>query len=462
MNGRTTSRRDIANDDSGMSLVEVLVGALIFAVIAVGAAMGLSTSLKMTADTAGRETAIALAATEIDAVRAMDDPFQVLPGSRKQDVDGRSYTIAIDSSWVQGAAGSDGCRAGSTGTASAGNLQFKRVNVSVTWAGPLGAPTVTRADTLLAPKSRLNDPSKGTILVSVRGADGTGRSGVSVSASSSSGSLSSAPSETDSDGCSYILMVPPGTWNVSASRAGYISVDQASTASKSVSVTAGATSTAAFQLDAQSTLSPTYPTGVNVPTDLDVSFISTYGVTVVGGRPSGVPLHPFSSGYSVIAGKVVAPVVDSSGNVKSQGCVSPDPSAWPTGTVNGKNLAAGIRTSPVAAPAGGNSSAPLAMGVISVNAPSTSMRIVSAAANPAVGDPGCEIPNTAAPTYTYALPAVGQTQLAVPYGTWRLESSSGSTWTAVDPTTYTVTTNAAGEIDGAGNTTTVDPRQVAR
>lgn len=461
MNGRTTSRREFANDDSGMSLVEVVVGALIFAIIAVGAAMGLSTSLKMTADTEGREAAIALAATEIDAVRAMDDPFQVFPTSRIQTVDGRTFTIARDTSWVQGAAGSEGCRAGSTGNASTGNLQFKRVNVSVTWAGPLGAPVVTRADTLLAPKSRLNDPSKGTILVSVRGADGTGRSGVSVSASSTSASLSNAPSATDADGCSYVLMVPPGTWDVSASRAGYVSVDQAVTASTTVNVTAGATSTAAFQLDAQSTIAPTYPSGVTVPGDLDVSFVSTYGVAVIGGRPSGAALHPFSSGYSVIAGKVVAPVVDSRGNVKSKGCVSPDPSAWPAASVNGKNLAAGIRAAPVAAPAGGNSAAPLAMGIISVNAPSKSMRIVSVGANTAVGDPGCEIPNAIAPIYRFALASTGPTQLAVPFGTWRLESGSGSTWTAVDPTKYTVTTNAAGEIDGASNTTTVDPRQVA-
>jgi Tfp pilus assembly protein PilV len=455
MSTKTTSYRDIPNDESGMSLIEVIVGALIFAIIAVGAAMGIATSLKMTDDTEARETAIGLASSEIDAVRAMDDPFQVFYDSRAKNVDGREFTITRDTSWVQGAAGSEGCRAGSVSKA-AGNLQFKRVNVSVSWAGSLGSTSVARADTVLAPRSRLNDPSKGTILVSVLGADGTGRSGISVSASGPA-SLANAPASTDSDGCSYILLVAPGTWTVSASRAGYISVDQATTATATVSVTAGTTATAAFQLDAQSTLAPTYPAGTNVPTNLDVSFLSSYGLVVAPQRPTGVTLHPFTSGYSVIAGRYSAPISDASGKVTSNGCQSPDPSTWHAATVNGKNLAAGVRSAPVAAPPGGNSAAPLSMGILAVDAGSTSLRVVAAAANTAVGDPGCDVN---APTYTYSLSATGPTQLAVPFGTWRLESRNGRNWIAVDPSTYAVTTNAAGEIDGANNTTTVDPRQV--
>ena len=113
-----------------MGIVEVLVALMIFAIVAIGMSYSLISMTRLTADASARETATNLAAAEIDRLHAITDAFTIEEddlATRQVIVDGITYRIATNTSWV-GANGSTGkCGIGG------GQLQYKRIRVSVTW-----------------------------------------------------------------------------------------------------------------------------------------------------------------------------------------------------------------------------------------------------------------------------------------------------------------------------------------
>ena len=205
-----------AGDDAGFGMVEVLVAMLIFALVAVGIAYSVLATLRNTHDSKAREVALALAAEEISAVRAIGDPFDVVDCSTPRTVvQGETYTITRTTAWVNEAGSDAEC------SASGGTLRFLRVNVKVTWSGSSRPGMAAESNTLLAPVSRINTPGMGTVFVSVKGADGLGMDGISFSITPSPGTgVTIEP--TDDKGCSILLGVPPGTYTVSLSKPGHL------------------------------------------------------------------------------------------------------------------------------------------------------------------------------------------------------------------------------------------------
>ncbi len=186
-------RRDSAVPDSGLSITEVIVALLVFTIVILGLTTSLVTMTRLVADDRNREVAVGLAAQEIDKVRAIGDASLVLsdPG-QTVTVGSTTYTVSRTTAWVNTDGSSGTC--GGVG----GNLQFKRVSVEVTWTHMFTLKNAVRSDTIIAPATRINDPSFGTILVSVLGVDGTGRAGVAVTATGG-GAVGAIPA-TDSDG----------------------------------------------------------------------------------------------------------------------------------------------------------------------------------------------------------------------------------------------------------------------
>ncbi|MCU1570082.1 MAG: prepilin-type N-terminal cleavage/methylation protein [Naasia sp.] len=441
-------------DDSGFTLVEVIIAMMVFALIALGVGYSTITTLRMAADTRAREVAANLASGEIDSVRAAADPFTVYDATRSVSVGGTTYTIARDAGWVSATGTTGGC---GTGT---GNLQYKRVNVAVSWTSQLTSTPAAHADTLLAPNTRLTDPHYGSVLVSVLGVDGTGASGVSVSVTPQGGGspLTQPVAATDMDGCTYAFKVAPGTYSVSIFRSASVDVDQQTSPAQTISVQAGQSSSAAFQYDYSGTLTVAYgpdtaPARI-LPSNLVSTYFSSYGMSRVPGTPGSVALHPIPSGYTAVAGGYVA------AGDSSAGCLSVDSGAWTAGTVGGKALAAGSRAPAVAAPPAGASTSPVRvpMGalVVTAAAGASDVRVISAAAPVGTGDPGCSVPQT----FTYTVPASGSYTLAVPFGSWTVEEFTGGVWKPVPAARCTVPTNAAGPTV-TGAVVTVDPRKLA-
>ncbi len=319
--GRLRARQ--ADTDEGFSLVEVLVAMFVFALVSAGLLHTLTMSLATTRDSRARIVAANLAASEIDLAREETDLFSLVPVTRgPQTVGTDVFHVTRQTGWVSDPSSDFDCGGGAGGT-----LRYKRVNIEVTWDGMRPGTEPVRSDTVIDPKEKINDPSKGTILVSVIGADGEGVAGVTVTATPKFAG-GSAPSSvlTDVQGCAYLLkVVPGGDYDVKVTKTGHIDSAQNATSTLTVGVAAGASASAGFQYDRAATFTARYHTNTTEPnvkraTNLQTSFVSTYGTHVADGAVSGAnrvfSLHPFSSGYSVFAGT----------------CKAADPAEWPSVT----------------------------------------------------------------------------------------------------------------------------------
>ncbi|MFJ8896143.1 prepilin-type N-terminal cleavage/methylation domain-containing protein [Leifsonia sp. NPDC102414] len=443
------------SDDAGLTLIEVMVAMFVFALISIGVALSITSSLLLTTDTRSREIAANLAAQEIDLDRSASNVFAVTDTSWTTVVNGTTFTIVRGTDWVSTNNSTVACGAGG------GTLQFKKVNISVTWSGMRTATAAVRADTLIAPNNRINDPTLGTIIVSVKSASGAGTPGVVVSVAPSSvpnGAvpLTTVPAPTDADGCTYALKVTPGNYDVSLSVPNYLDIHQKPAPVLSpVQVTAGTAQTAPFTYDNGALYSVQYASSTATrPTNLDLSWVNPIGGTFVQtiGSATTSRLFPFSDGYAVLAGAYVAPIAS------HPNCLSVDPSAWTTPAVDGA-VGRAVQAGQAAPPGQTITTLPIPMGVVTVNGLGNNTYLTAVAQAPVAGtgDPGC----TTANTYTFPKLTSGSSMtVALPFGAWRFYTgnSSGSTSSTVPTTSIALVTR--GVMTPAVQTITLDPRQV--
>lgn len=451
----------LLRSDDGIGIVEVLVALMVFTIIAVGMAYSMLSMSRLTGETTAREAATNLAAQEIDRIQARSDIFNVVSEkTTSQSIDGIQYTINSSIGWVTTTGSTGSCGTGG------GNLLYKRVNVEVSWTG-MYLKNPVRADSILAPDARINDPRYGTILIAVTGEDGTGRSGATVTVTPVSGgatAITETIAPTDSDGCSYVLTVDPGIYKVQISKTGYLSkVDQQSaTPSKDdVQVSAGATATVAVTYDAASSFTLKYAANststVSLPSNLEATFTGGLADIVKTLPGSPMKLYPMPGGYQVIAGAYTT-------------CKNVDPKNW----TEIATAYAGERAPTVGTAPAGNGLLPIPMGVVQVLIPNDNAKRyvtatqVTTAAN---GNPGC----ASVKDYTFAIFPKNSTQyVALPYGTWNLYygNSSGAKTTQITSSGLTVlgsviqadgsgnllTNIVGGSVVTSGGTVTLDPR----
>jgi type II secretory pathway pseudopilin PulG len=443
--------------DEGITLIEVLVAMMVFAIIAVGVAYGLITALYLGNDARSRETATNLAAQEIDLARATSDVFAVVDNDKTVVQNGTTFRLQRVTSWITTTNPDGICGSGG------GQLRYKRVNVTVTWDSMRASTRPVRADSALAPGTKLNDPAFGTILVSVLTAAGTGASGVAVSAVPASipngaATLTVAPVATDAQGCSYVLKVKPGNYAVSIARSNYLDRGQSATPATTVSVMAGGAASVSFSYDLAQTITANYAPGflagtLLIPSNLDTTFRSSYGLYTPGAVTNATSvafrLHPFGAGYEVFAGKYVA------ASSTSAGCLSVDPAEWITPAADG---AIGSPAPRVGTVPGGAASVNMRMGVVMVSGLSGKyLRAVSQTGAATTGDPGCAV----AASYTFGLlPAGLQAQIALPFGSWNLYSGDTATSQTVAVPAAQLTVVSRGGPVAADGIVTLDPRMV--
>ena len=461
--------------DAGLTLVEIVVSLVVFAIMASGIVAGAITVTRMSADNRAREIATHLASQDLDAVRLIGNPFNV-HNTTYSPPSNPGFTVTRATSWVSSTGSDVGC-------GSSVNLQYRRVDVAVTWAGKLGTTLPVRSDVIIAPNGPISDPTTGTILVSVKNRNGNGQSGVGVTitpASAPAGNtavaLPSQPLPTDSDGCTIAMTVTPGAYTVTLGQTSYLSSLSATTAQSMVnapvvpvSVAAGSTASASFVYDQAATFPVTYAANYLPPrpgqapalppslnTTLLPSASDSGGLNYVStNAPSSIQLFPYSNGWTPIAGKLGGPDTPSM-------CRSVDPSAWPAGTANGKAVTAGVRSPAVVAAPGATSTTPLTvqMGVVVIASTAALYVTATPAAAPAgSGDPGC--PAATNSTYAFGQVASNGTSvvIALPYGSWTI--STGAAASPLMPATassLSAPTNAAGGGVATGGVVTLDPR----
>lgn len=456
---------DPEDRDAGLSIVEVVVALLVFAIITVGSVVAVGTTLTMSSDNRSREVAANLASQAVDVARSVTDVVAVASGTTTTVVNGTTFTVAQTAAWIT----TTGVDATCTPAAASGNgsLFYKRLQVSVTWSGMRSSTDPVRSDTILAPNSRLNDQDTGTIVVGVKDTKGAPVAGVLVtvepdSASSAPGKAltsGSKPAPTNADGCSVAIKVMPGVYKVTISRADgapYRDARQQSAPVKTgISVVKGDTAGVPFTyelgddfvLDYASTYTGST---VALPNDLKTTVLGGPESYVLTGPDSDAYLFPLATGYQMIAGTYL-PAGTAGGS-----CLSPDPAAWPA-NAKGKTAA----RQPFVAASDKTAAYPLPMGVTTIKLASGSDTIVQAKSTTALnGDPGC----SATQTYTFTVknktPANEMT-IALPYGTWVITSGT-STNNLRSLTISGLVGSVIGAIFGGGggvaNVVTLDPR----
>jgi prepilin-type N-terminal cleavage/methylation domain-containing protein len=451
--------RPTRDTEAGVSLIEVIIAMMIFAIISVGVAYTLLSSFAITNDSRSRAVATNLAAQEIDLDRSAADIFALQSTTAPKFVQvpagsGLTYSISRDVNWVYASGDDVSCNA-----SAASSLLYKRIRVKITWPKMVGAPVI--ADTVFAPSSKISVDTLGTILVSTTSSSGAPVSGVAVSVSPTPGSTAAL---TDAMGCSYLLKVPPGTYTVTVSRSSYIDPNQQATPSRTVKVEAGKTTSAGFTFDEQGTVRLTYPSsvGVKLPTTMSDTFISSYGAYKTSATtPATVQLFP-STEYTAFAGAYVA-ATDS-----NSGCLSPNPGVWPDGTdASLRTLRANPPQKVSFKPAGLVDAQPFIMGSITVtNSAGTSSNpylVATSIASFVAGDPGC----TGAPqSIAFGNNAIGKSKgskatIMLPYGAWKLTIGTSPTpTTVVGSGDLAVPSGATGVTIGLGGGFTLDPRVV--
>lgn len=439
------------NEDSGFTLVEVVVAMLVFAIIATGFLMTLTAGLVTTRDTRTRIVAANLASQQIDLIRSQD-VFDVTSSTRDITLNGDTFHVDVESTWATASGATASCD--TTGSTDA--LAYRQVTVEVTWDNMAAGSRPVYSDTSLAPSSKINDPSRGTVLVSVIDSAGVGVSGATVSLSPSNGV---AAVTTDSDGCAYLLKVPPATsYTVGVSKSNYVNEQHLASPTATVTVSAGSTSQASFAYDKATTFRLTYANNVSgpvsLPTNLTTTAMSTYGnsqLPPTTGNPETFSLYPIASGYSLVAGGYAPPAED-----VTKTCLAPDPGEW----LEAPPLV-GKRPDAVAGAPGGTVNASVAMGVVRLTGltGTTNPYLTAVYAGGGAGDPGCGY--SPKPTYTFANGTIssGTATIALPYGTWKLYrgSSSGSLGTQLKSGITPATTGAVTGT-GAATVVTLDPR----
>ncbi|MGZ0211967.1 MAG: type IV pilus modification PilV family protein [Actinomycetales bacterium] len=449
----------LRSSDAGLSLLEVLVAMMIFAVVSLGVLQALVTVLAITRDNRARVVAANLASQEVDLARDAGDVFALFDDTYTKTLNGDVFTVRRSTAWVPSSNTEASCGSGG------GTLQYKRINIEVSWPNMREGTEPVRFDTLLSPDDRINDPALGTILVSVLGGSGEGSPGVSVGASPASPpegaqSLSTSPAATDAQGCTFVLKVAPGNYNVSVSRSGYITdAGQSAAPSKLTQVVAGSASSVSFNYDKAARFNVSFvakpsPTNVQLSKDMPTSFLSSYGVHKSTATSSSLTrnldLFPWRSGYVGVAGNYSAKPEDPTSTATY--CASPNPALWAAETVEGVTYQSPDPIA-VAANPGDNVDMTVPMGLVDVSAiPGAKLRVTSAAPVAGSEDPGC----TQTVVLNFDALAAGKTFIALPYGTWTVERQVGAGWQPVG--VGSVQSPIVGDTSSVAGVVTVDPR----
>lgn len=415
--------------DSGVSLMEVMVAMLLFAVVSSGVIGMLNLSVKETRDGRNRVQAAQLAARELEIARnkftstAVGSGADSLvlnavanPDSRTQAagpprvIDGTPYTIVRTAQWTgaSSAAGVSACDSGATD-----RLTYLHVRVQVTWPQMGRTPPVT-SDTILTPPAGMTTATpSGHIAVKVVNAAGGPQPGVTITVSRSGFSRSGT---TSADGCAIFAFLTPASYTTVVSSTGLVGtyVDQsgASSVTSLIGVTAGTLQKQTYSYDRAASLSFTYqapagfamPTGIDgMPIKLTASNLQPLGWTSYTG--SGSPrtianLFPTTAGYGYSLGTCNSNI--------SAGTAS----ATPGGT-----------TSVVYRPA------PITLTVIKDGDGSPYSGVAVTATG--VTDGGC----STAPTFALGTTDVnGQLRTSLPAGTWVLKVTGKSAGANAAPT----------------------------
>lgn len=194
-----------AADDAGFTLIEILVSALIVALISAAVADGLIASAHLSGTERQRSQADQLAQQDQERLKGLSDQqLQGLSQTRTVKLDGYSYTVTSNATFEDTSGAS---------TCSSGRAAYFKVTSTASWP-PSGSMTE---------ESIIRRTVDGGLRVQVDDQSGVNPlAGVPVTATMGA---STATGATDPNGCFVFTGMSPGNYNVGVAAAGYVDKD---------------------------------------------------------------------------------------------------------------------------------------------------------------------------------------------------------------------------------------------
>jgi Tfp pilus assembly protein PilV len=304
----TPSRR--ISDERGSLLIEVLVSAVLVAVIGVALFGALNSAAKVSGKSKTRAGAAAVAQDDQERLRAT--PVAVLNNLRQRRdpvVMGKiAYVVDSRADWIADAKGATDC------TANGAAADYLKITSTVTAKNIPLKPVVVTSTVTPAPGTFTSD--EGSLAVSVNAADGHGVGGITVTIAGPTTDVQ----VTDANGCAFFGYEPVGGYNVTAAGSGYVDPNGNATATGTASIGSQTVATLPLKYDRAGQVKVDFKTDPDDRAEIatkqgSVGFANA-GVTINGGvrffADTSVPpptsitttptLFPFPAAYSVFAG----------------------------------------------------------------------------------------------------------------------------------------------------------------
>ncbi len=228
----TPSGRIAPRAEDGFALIEVLVSALILAIVAAGVMALLQTTTHSAA--AERRHAEAYALAQENQARLRSMRLSALNRYSKFEtvtVGDDEFTVESQGVFVNNSNGQPStCKSGET------SADYVRITSTVSWSDA-GKPVTIQS--IVSPSNGSLDPNHGTLIVTTQNQSGEPVSGVGLSATGA-GSFSGT---TDSTGCAYFTDLPSGSYTVTPSGTGLVDKNGNAPKAESTSVIAGGSAT---------------------------------------------------------------------------------------------------------------------------------------------------------------------------------------------------------------------------
>lgn len=314
--------RNLLRDDSGFSLVSVIIAFSMFVAVLAPAAALMQRASLVSGNVQSRVIAANLATQELEIVRSQATyAFSALVtnylGSTTTtiNISGVPYKVTQELQWAPGAYAPGGCGTSANGSA---NLQpVLLATESVTWSAMYSGETPVTESSTFTPPIGSYSATSGNISIQVLGAQGQAQPNVPVTVTSSGGSTPYSQSvDTDSSGCAFFPFLTTGNYQVSLSTPvlgdTYVSPAGATNPSTTLGVVSSQTADYQFYYDQAATITlpataPNYSIPLQEGLTLSNSQMAGLGTSIADPIPSGSPaqisdLFPFPSGDYVWLG----------------------------------------------------------------------------------------------------------------------------------------------------------------
>jgi Tfp pilus assembly protein PilV len=414
-----------AYGQEGFVLIEVLVSALVIAIVAGAVLTLISATTRSAADQRTHADAYAVAQEDQARLRSMRiAALNRLQQTRTVTLDGHQFTVESTGVFVNNSTGTT-----SSCTSGESSADYVRITSTVRWP-EIGKRRPVTIQSIVSPSNGSLDPSHGTLTITTTNGAGAALAGVGISATG----VGTFSGSTDSTGCANFADLPSGNYTMTTSAPGYVDPQgDLSPWSTTVGVVSSSTQSVGLRYDQPGTIPVNFKYRIGSSSEFKTATadsVFVYNAEMpkggrVYGTPGGTrattvsatPLFPFKGADTVYAGS----------------CETNNPNP------EGKNPSGAPAMASVVVPAGGTAPAP------ELQLPALNLTVTKgtalAGATVAITDESCTAGGTLV-RRTYTTNAAGNpsnsptgaAEPALPWGTYKVCAQTGGGGSTINKT----------------------------